>query len=168
MVALVIGEQNGITQADWTIFARTGISHLISISGLHITMIAAVVAKLLYFLWRHSFFTSVQLPLWLPAQKIAALAGAMSALVYVALAGFGVPSQRTLIMVVVIALAMWFDRVMRPSLILAIALRYRLLNNPISLLLLVKESVFDANNGCNTTEGNCGLRWWRLHVSSVY
>jgi len=130
MVALVIGEQNGITQADWTIFARTGISHLISISGLHITMIAAVVAKLLYFLWRHSFFTSVQLPLWLPAQKIAALAGAMSALVYVALAGFGVPSQRTLIMVVVIALAMWFDRVMRPSLILAIALLVVLVFDP--------------------------------------
>ncbi len=40
IVALVMGDQGGIAEADWSLFNRTGISHLVSISGLHITMIA--------------------------------------------------------------------------------------------------------------------------------
>jgi competence protein ComEC len=44
VVALVMGDQAGIAEADWTLFNRTGISHLVSISGLHITMIAAACA----------------------------------------------------------------------------------------------------------------------------
>ena len=42
IVALVIGDQRGIPQSSWEVFNRTGISHLVSISGLHITMIAAL------------------------------------------------------------------------------------------------------------------------------
>src|SRR5205823_3243588 len=36
IVALVIGDQRGIGPSDWQVFNRTGIGHLISISGLHI------------------------------------------------------------------------------------------------------------------------------------
>jgi len=43
LVALVLGDQRAIADADWTLFNRTGIAHLVSISGLHITMIAALV-----------------------------------------------------------------------------------------------------------------------------
>ena len=98
LVALVIGDQRAVAQSDWTIFNRTGIGHLVSISGLHITMIAGLFGALVHFLWRRSFFTGSQLPLWLPGQKAAALAAAMTALLYVLLAGFGVPAQRTLYM----------------------------------------------------------------------
>jgi len=63
IIALVIGDQRGIEAADWEVFNRTGIGHLISISGLHITMIAALFSGLVHFLWRHSFFTNAQLPL---------------------------------------------------------------------------------------------------------
>mgnify|MGYP002039804141 FL=1 len=96
IVALVVGDQRAISQSDWAVFNRTGVSHLISISGLHITMIAAMFAGLVFALWRRSFFTSARLPLILPAQKAAALAGGLAALVYVLLAGAGVPAQRTL------------------------------------------------------------------------
>jgi competence protein ComEC len=92
IVALVIGDQRGIDQADWQVFNRTGIGHLISISGLHITMIAGLAAWAASALWRRSFFTGAQLPLRLPAQKVASLVGACVALLYVLMAGFGVPA----------------------------------------------------------------------------
>ena len=58
-----------------------------------------------------SFFTRAQLPLLLPAQKVAALVGATVALLYVLLAGFGVPAQRTLYMLMVVAAALWMNRI---------------------------------------------------------
>jgi predicted membrane metal-binding protein len=57
-------------------------------------MITGLFAMLASSLWRRSFFTNAQLPLLLPAQKVAALAGAGVALMYVLLAGFGVPAIR--------------------------------------------------------------------------
>ncbi len=165
LVALVIGEQHGMSQEDWTIFARTGIGHLISISGLHITMIAGLAAKLFFYLWRHSFFTRAQLPLRLPAQKAAALAGAGSALVYVALAGFGVPAQRTLIMLSIVALAMWFDRISRVSSVLGLALLAVLLLDPWAVLwpgfclsFVAVGIIFYASAG-RRTESMTALPW---------
>ncbi|MYM39848.1 DNA internalization-related competence protein ComEC/Rec2 [Pseudoduganella sp. CY13W] len=122
MVALVVGDQHGIRQPDWLIYTRSGISHLISISGLHVTMIAGLFAMLAGQLWRRSFFTAAQLPLLLPAQKVAALAGAVAACAYVLLAGFGVPAQRTLYMLLVVALALWNGRIAALSHVLACAL----------------------------------------------
>ncbi|WP_256080936.1 DNA internalization-related competence protein ComEC/Rec2 [Massilia sp. YIM B04103] len=121
IVALVVGDQRAIAQADWQVFNRTGISHLISISGLHITMIAGLAAWLVSWLWRHSFFTQRQLPLLLPAQKLAAIAGWLAGLLYVLLAGFGVPAQRTLYMLSVIAVALWCGRLTAVSHVLALA-----------------------------------------------
>lgn len=121
IVALVVGDQRGIPQSDWQVFNRTGISHLISISGLHITMIAGLFALAVSAFWRRSFFTRAQLPLLLPAQKVAALAGMLAALVYVLLAGFGVPAQRTLYMLAVVAVALWTDRLASVTHVLCLA-----------------------------------------------
>ncbi|MFC5475406.1 DNA internalization-related competence protein ComEC/Rec2 [Paraherbaspirillum soli] len=134
LVALVIGDQQAIDQSDWEIFNRTGISHLVSISGLHITMIAGLFAALMSALWRRSFFTDAGLPLYLPAQKVAALSGALAALLYVLLAGFGVPAQRTLYMLSVVALAMWSGRIASVSHVLCVALGVVLLLDPWAVL----------------------------------
>lgn len=134
IVALVVGDQREVAQSDWKIFNRTGIGHLVSISGLHITMIAGLFASLMFYLWRHSFFTDAQLPLRVPAQKVAAFAGALMALVYVALAGFGVPAQRTLYMLMVVALAMWTGRLTSISHILCLALGVVVLLDPWAVL----------------------------------
>lgn len=134
IVALVMGDQRAISQSDWTIFNKTGISHLVSISGLHITMIAALVAELVLVLWRRSFFTNLQLPLLLPAQKAAAIAGALSAFIYVLLAGSGVPAQRTLCMLLVVALAMWFGRLANVSHVLCLALAAVVIMDPWAVL----------------------------------
>jgi competence protein ComEC len=134
IVALVIGDQRAIDQSDWTVFNRTGVSHLISISGLHITMVAGLFALAVSALWRRSFFTRAQLPLVLPAQKAAALAGAGAGFLYVLLAGFGVPAQRTLYMLAVVACAMWLGRITSVSHVLCAALGLVVLLDPWAML----------------------------------
>lgn len=134
IVALVIGDQRAVAQSDWKVFNRTGIGHLISISGLHITMIAGLFSALVFALWRRSFFTRAHLPLLLPAQKAAALAGAATALLYVLLAGFGVPAQRTLYMLSVVAVALWFGRITSVSHVLCVALGVVVLLDPWAVL----------------------------------
>ena len=134
IVALVIGDQRAITSAEWDIFNRTGIGHLVSISGLHITMISALVAGILHFLWRHSLFTLAALPLRLPARKVAAAGGLAAAVVYVALAGFGIPAQRTLLMLAVVTTAVWRDRFVAAPQILALALLAVLIFDPWAVL----------------------------------
>jgi len=134
IVALVVGDQRTIDQSDWTVFNRTGIGHLISISGLHITMIAGLFALVAAGLWRRSFFTRAQLPLILPAQKVAALTGAGVALLYVLLAGFGVPAQRTLYMLMVVAVALWTGRIASVSYILCVSLGVVVLIDPWAVL----------------------------------
>jgi len=134
IVALVIGDQRGIDQGSWGVFNRTGISHLVSISGLHITMLAGLSAWATSWLWRRSFFTGANLPLHLPAQKAAALAGAVVALLYVLLAGFGVPAQRTFYMLAVVALALWCGRITSMSHVLCLALGVAVLRDPWAML----------------------------------
>ena len=134
IVALVLGDQRGIDQSDWKVFTNTGIGHLVSISGLHITMVAGLFALIAFTLWRHSFFTRAQLPLMLPAQKVAALVGATVALFYVLLAGFGVPAQRTLYMLIVVAVALWLNRIASVSHVLCTALGVVLLLDPWAVL----------------------------------
>ncbi|NML60792.1 DNA internalization-related competence protein ComEC/Rec2 [Massilia sp. RP-1-19] len=130
IVALVVGDQRAIDQSDWKVFNRTGISHLVSISGLHITMVAGLFAVIASSLWRRSFFTDAQLPLIVPAPKVAALAGAGAGLLYVLLAGFGIPAQRTLYMLTVVAAALWFGRITNVSHVLCAALGLVVLLDP--------------------------------------
>lgn len=105
IAALVMGDQNAIAQDDWRVFNATGIGHLISISGLHVTMLAGVGAILATWLWRRR-----SLPLYIPVSKVAAAAGFLTAFIYAWLAGFQIPAQRTMYMVGVVAFAMWSGR----------------------------------------------------------
>jgi competence protein ComEC len=130
LVALAVGDQRAIDGGQWQLFARTGISHLMSISGLHVTMVAALGAWLASFLWRRR----PALMLRLPAQKAAAAAGWATAFAYCLLAGFGVPAQRTLYMLSVVALALWLGRAVSGSRVLALALAVVLLLDPWAVL----------------------------------
>ncbi len=130
LVALTVGDQRAIDGGLWQLFARTGISHLMSISGLHVTMVAALGAWLVSFFWRRH----PDLMLRLPAQKAAAAAGWATAFAYCLLAGFGVPAQRTLYMLSVVALALWLGRAASGSRVLALALALVLLADPWAVL----------------------------------
>ncbi len=116
--ALAVGEQNAISPDQWRVFLRTGVNHLVSISGVHVTMIAGLGFALVYGLWRRS----PALALRLPARKAAVVAGALTALGYALLAGYSVPTQRTLYMLSVVAAALWLGRAGSASTVLALAL----------------------------------------------
>jgi competence protein ComEC len=138
MVALVIGEQRAIQKTDWNVFRRTGVSHLVAISGLHIMMVAGLFGRLTLAVWRRSFWLEghfpMPLPLYLPAQKAAILASVLAAIAYVALAGFGIPAQRALTMLTVVAAAFWLGRISSPPQVLGVALGAVLLLDPWALL----------------------------------
>lgn len=134
VAALAIGDQQSITPEQWQLFRRTGVNHLVAISGLHITLVAGLMAGWVGWLWRHSCGSGGQWPLRVPAQRIAALAGMSAALVYAALAGLGVPAQRAALMLVVIALAYWTGRQGAVSYVLAWALGVVVLADPWAVL----------------------------------
>ncbi|QKM65116.1 DNA internalization-related competence protein ComEC/Rec2 [Polynucleobacter tropicus] len=127
IIALVIGDQNAIHQDDWGVFNATGIGHLISISGLHVTMLAGAGAALAAFCWRRR-----SLPLLLPVGRVEALSGFLTAFVYAWLAGFQIPAQRTMYMVGVVAFALWTGRNPRSFDIWWWALAFVLLIDPMA------------------------------------
>ena len=100
IAALVVGDQNAIERADWDVFRATGVAHLMSISGLHITMFAWLAALGLAWLWRRS----PALCLRLPASNAALIGGVLLAFAYAFFSGWGVPSQRTVLMLFCVAL----------------------------------------------------------------
>jgi competence protein ComEC len=117
LVALVIGDQDAIAQDDWQVFWRTGVGHLMSISGLHITMLAGLAFAIAVLAW----VRAPPLPLWLPARKAGVIAGVLVAIAYALLTGFAVPAQRTVLMLAVIAACVLMDRQGSPSRVLALA-----------------------------------------------
>lgn len=94
IAALVVGDQAAIERSDWDVFRATGVAHLMSISGLHITMFAWAAALALGWLWRRS----VWLCLRLPAPTAALIGGMALATAYALFSGWGVPAQRTVLM----------------------------------------------------------------------
>lgn len=100
LVALVLGDQGAILREDWALFRDTGVAHLMAISGLHVTMFAWAAAALVRRLWR----LSPRALLALPAPAAARWGGLALATAYALLAGWGVPAQRTVVMLAVVVL----------------------------------------------------------------
>jgi competence protein ComEC len=92
VAALVTGDQQSIDRADWDVFRNTGVAHLMSISGLHITMFAWGAVIVVGWLYRRS----TRLCLAYPATHAALLGGLLLATLYAVFSGWGVPSQRTI------------------------------------------------------------------------
>src|SRR3989442_1677506 len=118
LAALAVGDQRAISREEWRPFHPTRVTHLMSISGLHVTLISGLFAWLVATGWRRL----PALTLYLPARKAAAAAAIVGALGYTLLAGFGVPAQRTFYMVTVVAIALWSGRIASPGRTLALAL----------------------------------------------
>ena len=108
VAALVTGDQNVIERADWDVFRATGVAHLMSISGLHITMFAWLAAACIGWAWRRS--ARLGLPArWDPCQRLPApaaalIGGVLLATGYALFSGWGVPAQRTVLMLATFAL----------------------------------------------------------------
>ena len=106
IAALVTGDQQSIERADWDVFRTTGVAHLMSISGLHITMFAWGAVILVGWLYRRS----TKLCLAYPAPHAALLGGLLLATLYAVFSGWGVPSQRTIWMLATVTLLRLFGK----------------------------------------------------------
>ena len=100
IAALVVGDQNAIDRVDWDVFRATGVAHLVSISGLHITMFAWIAAWLVGWLWRRSAYLCLR---W-SAPAAALVGGVLLAFAYSLFSGWGIPAQRTCLMLATVAL----------------------------------------------------------------
>ena len=128
--AFAVGDTRGLSQDDWAVARANGVSHLIAISGFHVGVAAVFgvwLAWLVYALWP-------RLGLWLPRPPAQAGAALLAAAVYSALAGFGLPTVRTLLMIAVVALARCSRRAGGGAQSLALALIVILLVDPLAVL----------------------------------
>ena len=130
LMALAFGDEGSIQSEDWQVFLRTGVNHLMSISGLHVTMVASLAFGLVLAAWRRSEWLTLRLP----ARKAAVLAGALAAASYALIAGFAVPTQRTFYMLAVVAAALWSGRSVSMSLVLAWAVLVVVVLDPWAIL----------------------------------
>lgn len=97
VAALVLGDDSGLTVADWRVLQDTGTVHLLVISGQHVALFAAVLYGLVVGLVRLGLWPR-RLP-WLPCACAAAFMGALG---YGLLAGFEVPVRRACVMIAVV------------------------------------------------------------------
>ncbi len=130
ILALAVADRNEISEQQWTLFQKTGTSHLIAISGLHIGIVAGFGYLLIAAIWW--LFPSLyqQVPVRIAG---AFLAIALASL-YAILAGFTLPTQRSLIMVMGIVIALVQRQQVRSVSILSLAIIIVLLIDPLAPL----------------------------------
>ena len=102
LAGLVVGDQSAIERDDWDLFRTTGVAHLMSISGLHVTMFAWLATALLRRAWRRVGLVRPGALLAFPVPLVAAVGGVALAAAYALFAGWGVPAQRTVLMLLVV------------------------------------------------------------------
>lgn len=96
---LAVGATGEVSREQWQTFSVTGTTHLVAISGMHVTLFCWLVAACARALWRRSR----RLAQLVDREIFAASLGVPAACGYALLAGFGIPTQRTVVM-----LAVWW------------------------------------------------------------
>lgn len=128
--ALALGDTGGLRDGDWETLRANGLTHLIAISGFHVGLAAggfALLARLAWWCWP---------PLsrrW-PRVQATGVAAVLGGAVYAAVAGFALPTVRTLLMIVVVVAARLARRHQHASAALALAAIAMLLVDPLAAL----------------------------------
>lgn len=130
ITALTVGIRNSISSNQWEDLRNTGTNHLMAIAGLHIGFIVVFVNGLLRKIWKRSN----RLCLLFPAPKAAASGALVAAIIYSALAGFALPTQRAIIMLGIHLLGIIFDRPIKLLQTTLTALVIILLIDPLTIL----------------------------------
>jgi len=129
--ALITGERGAITEATNDAFRDAGLFHILSISGLHMTIMAGSV----FVAVRFALAAVPAVALRFPVKKVAAAAAAVAALAYLLISGGSFATLRSWIMISIMLLAVLLDRpavTMRNVALAALA-----------ITVAVPESVFD-------------------------
>jgi len=130
-VALITGERGGITDATNNAFRDSGLLHVLSISGLHM----AVMAGAVFYLVRLMLAAVPALALAYPIKKWAAGAAMLGTFAYLLISGSSFATVRSAIMIAIMFFAVILDR---PALALRNVVLAALL-----ILDLFPESLFD-------------------------
>jgi competence protein ComEC len=167
LAALAVGDQSAIARDDWQRFRDTGVAHLMSISGLHVTMFAWLAAAAANALWR----CSSRLLLACPAPLAARWLGLAAATAYALLAGWGVPAQRTLWMLGAAALLTslglrwpWWLTLSAAALVVVAVDPWALLQPGFWLSFVAVGLLLGTGQG---TASRDGLSWWRRLQQAV-
>jgi competence protein ComEC len=128
--ALTIGDRSMLSTAQWEVLRATGTSHLVAISGLHVSLVAGLMFWLTQVVWVRCGYLVEHYP----ARKVAAVTAVIAALLYALLAGFGIPARRALIMVTIVMLSVVSDQGISFSRTIALAAIIILLLDPLAVL----------------------------------
>lgn len=151
-IALTIGEQGEISEDDRAAMARSGLAHVIAISGLHLSLVAGVA-----FLVLRALLAIGPLSTRVPAKTVAAVAAMGVALAYLLISGAGTATVRATIMLGLVLAAVIAGRralTMRNVTLAALAI---LALNPVGVLrpgFQLSFAAIVALIGCYE-----GLRW---------
>lgn len=126
--ALVVAIRTNFDDEQWKLLQQTGTSHLVAISGLHIAVVAGFAFFPIMLIW--GLFPSLNERI--PLQVAGALSGVIFATAYAMLAGFTLPTQRALLMVVIALLGLLVRKHYQPSYILAVVVIAVLLLDPLA------------------------------------
>ncbi|MBT8114433.1 MAG: DNA internalization-related competence protein ComEC/Rec2 [Arenicella sp.] len=130
LAALMIGDRSSLSSTDREALQKTGLSHLMAISGLHIGLVFLVTRLLMG--WLLMPFSAVYH--WQPRQFLVLLPALAAAFAYAGLAGFSVSTRRALIMLATYALCRLLARDTRLNQVLLISASLILLLDPFSVL----------------------------------
>ena len=124
--AITIGARGDISDGQWQLYARTGTSHLMAISGLHIGLAAT-----------GAFFLSWGLlALFVKRRNVRDIALVIAiglAFAYAELSGFAVPAKRAFLMAMLVAVAILMRRQIVAAHVLGIVCLIVLISDPLSI-----------------------------------
>ena len=106
VAAILAGQQGGISQELIKYYRDSGLSHFLSISGLHMSMIAG----LMFFFIRLLIAIYPPLALRYNSKKVAAIFAIIISVVYLLISGAAIPAQRAFIMTFIVLLGVLFNR----------------------------------------------------------
>lgn len=129
IIALAVGLTDRLSLDQWRVFNATGTTHLVAISGLHVTMFALLAFAIARRLWNH-----VPWRIAISRETFAGLLGLGAAGAYALLAGFSVPAQRTWLMLAIFAIARFAARHIDAARVWSLALVAVLLLDPLAPL----------------------------------
>jgi competence protein ComEC len=127
--ALALGDTRALDDIDWEALRANGLTHLVAISGFHVGLAAgffALIARGIWWLW------PALARRW-PLPIMAALTAVLGAALYAAVAGFALPTLRTVLMIAVVAAARASRRPMRAFPALALAAIAIILLDPLAV-----------------------------------
>ena len=130
VAALALGDTRNLSDADWQVLRATGLTHLIAISGFHVALVAGFGALLGQLM--HRLVPGLGRR-W-PRPQASAAAALLFAAGYTAMAGFALPTVRTLLMIAVVMAAQLARRPHGLADVLAFALIAILVADPLSVL----------------------------------